>query len=93
MKISSLYANTVEFFREHKRRYGCIAAVERMLLSQVNEEIIEKEEIIPVVDKQTQYVPLYDTAIPYNKEKYEEDEKIRQEIEARKHRNRPPRRK
>ena len=93
MKISKLYANTVDFFREHGKRYGCLAVVEKMLLSQVNVELLEKEKIKPVTDSQTQYIPLYDMAVPYVKEQYEAEERRREEIEERKHRNRPPRRK
>ena len=93
MKIKKIYEKAIEFFREHKKRYGCTAAVERMLLSKINEEELESLQKMPVVDGQTQHVPHYDIDIPYVKDIYDEEERIKREIEARKHRNRPPRRK
>ncbi len=97
MKISKFYDKTVEFFRKHKTRYGCIAALEKMLLTGFDEEKMASERIIPYVDQKTQHVPVYDTAVPYVREMWERQERERQDRlireEMRRLRNRPPRRK
>ena len=43
MKIRNFYGKTIDFFREHNTRYGCIAAVEKMLLAGIDEELLEKD--------------------------------------------------
>ena len=58
MKINNFYANTVDFFKKHRTRYGCIATVEKMLLSSINEDRLESERIIPVIDNKTQHVSI-----------------------------------
>lgn len=93
MKISKLYKKSINFFQEHKKRYGCIAAVERMLLSKIDEEKLASLNNMYVPNKYTRQVPVFDTAIPYVEEQYLEEQKRKEERERREHRNRPPRRK
>ena len=93
MRINSFYANTVNFFREHKKRYGCIAVLEKMLLSKIDEEKLESLNNMSVPNKHTRHVSPYDIDILYVEEQYLEKQRIEREKEERRLRNRPPRRK
>lgn len=93
MKISQMFNKAISFFRKSKTRYGCIAAVERMLLSKIDEEKLESLNNMYVPNKYTRQVPVFDTAIPYVEEQYLEEQKRKEERERKEHRNRPPRRK
>ena len=59
--------------------------------------MLEKERKIPVIDSNTQHVPVYDTDILYVRDVWEKEEREKQErferAEKRRLRNRPPRRK
>ena len=93
MRISELYKKAVNFFSKYKTRYGCTAVVERMLLSKINEEELERLNNMAVPNEHTRQLPLYDTDIPFVAERYWEDKRIEEEKERRRMRNRPPRRK
>ena len=93
MKISQMFNKAISFFRKSKTRYGCIAVIERMLLSKIDEDKLASLNNMSVPNKHTRQVPVFDTAIPYIEEQYLEEQRIREERERREHRNRPPRRK